>query len=91
MSETELPDGFDGYVAISVDPGPSVLVITVVLCASMLGILPFLVAGRTKIQRRKINDNLLQSQSDKNHDDLPTRESNVSCRPWEMSRIFYNI
>lgn len=53
MSEHEESDDFDGYVETSVDPGPVVLIATVIICALMLAILPILVASDQAYQRRK--------------------------------------
>lgn len=83
MAENELPDGFDGYVPISVDPGPSVLIATVVLCALMLGVLPFLVAGHDKLQ--KIIHNVVLQPSGKKG--ISNCEGNVSAQSTERSFI----
>lgn len=87
MSENELPDGFDGYVEISNDPGPIVLIVTVVLCAVMLGILPFLVGTHSKLHNRKIQDSSIQrnSRKDVHNDGAPTRPGvSTNKRKWPI-------
>lgn len=59
-------DGFDGYVETSVDPGPFVLIATIVLSAFMLAILPVFVGARRKYQKRLNQKNALETNAHEN-------------------------